>query len=244
MFQRPNALLISLFFHLFIIVGAYFLYLSIHEAKEEKRVLIDLCQCQESCQCSSNMQEPKVKDSIPPLKKPLKQQPVQNVIQKQPALFMHEPVKQESTDKLEKSVEKIVEQKRDAEVVPSSQVSKTNSLQTKEILVSKNIEKSKQVQSTVSVEKEYIQNNLSTIRQLLEENLYYPLSARKRGIQGQVVVKFTLLKNSEIKDIIITKESTQILNDAALRTVQDLNKKLPAPTKDLTLEVPINYQLH
>jgi protein TonB len=79
---------------------------------------------------------------------------------------------------------------------------------------------------------------------MLQENFYYPLSARKRGIQGEVVVKFTLLKNSSIKDIIIIKSSQGLLDSAAQKTIEALDGKLPAPSEDLVLELPINYRLH
>lgn len=100
------------------------------------------------------------------------------------------------------------------------------------------------VQAPKANGQEYMQTNLSAIIAMLHENFYYPLSARKRGIQGEVVVKFTLCKNKEIKDIKILKSAPEILSKAAINTIESLSGKLPAPAEELVLELPINYKLH
>lgn len=114
--------------------------------------------------------------------------------------------------------------------------------------ITKQIKKSenkKPTKDTVSIEKtkEYIDNHKNLIAQLLKENLYYPRSARKRGITGAVIVKFFLSKNSLVHSIQILSSKSDILSRGAIKTITNLSGKFPAPKDDITLIVPIKYSL-
>ncbi|MFA7353282.1 MAG: TonB family protein [Sulfurimonadaceae bacterium] len=93
-------------------------------------------------------------------------------------------------------------------------------------------------------QEEYLEINMQKIAQLLEENLYYPMSARKRNITGLVKVSFTLDTDAKVDNIKIIESESDILSRAAIKTIQDLSAKFPKPTKELTLSVPINYNLN
>lgn len=41
------------------------------------------------------------------------------------------------------------------------------------------------------IRKEYIKVNIQKIAELIAENLHYPVSARRKGISGLVIVKFS-----------------------------------------------------
>ncbi len=246
MISRRSSFFISLGVHFVLLISALFLYNSITPQKKEHRIPINLCQCvaQSSCTCNSK-EEPEVQKVIQnPPKQELKKLP--------PAKQVSELVKKEivAQNIVQKTVQKEI-------VQPSSNPSEQNSVvvaptSEKTLLSKPVVQETKTLQSTEpktqapkpSVQKQYVQTNLSAIRAMLQENFYYPLSARKRGIQGEVVVKFTLLKNSGIKDIIIIKSSPGILDSAARKTIEALDGKLPAPSEDLVLELPINYRLH
>jgi protein TonB len=79
--------------------------------------------------------------------------------------------------------------------------------------------------------------------QLLQENLYYPRRARKRGIIGEVLVKFKLSMDAKVYSIEVLSSKSDILSRAAIKTIEDLSGKFPKPNKELTLNVPINYTL-
>ena len=64
----------------------------------------------------------------------------------------------------------------------------------KVIFIEEAVEVESSSQKSARLEKEYIDENVLKIRELISDNLYYPRSARKRGIVGDVLVKFTLLK--------------------------------------------------
>ena len=97
--------------------------------------------------------------------------------------------------------------------------------------------------SKEEVAKEYIQDNISKIAKLLQDNLYYPRRARKKGITGKVIVKFTLELDSSVNNIKIITSNKEILSRAAIKTIQDLSGEFPSPKEQLTIEVPINYSL-
>lgn len=101
------------------------------------------------------------------------------------------------------------------------------------------IEKEKSLQS----QQEYLNKHLKEITKLLSDNLYYPRSARKRGITDVVVVKFTLSRLGEVHSLQIIESKTKILSRAAEETINNLSGQFPKPDEILTLHVPIEYKL-
>jgi len=95
----------------------------------------------------------------------------------------------------------------------------------------------------VNLEAKYMDENIKKIIELLKENLYYPRSARKRGIVGEVIVKFKLNKDSSIDDIEIISSNSKILSRSAIKTIKNLSFLFPKPKRELLLQVPINYNL-
>jgi protein TonB len=89
-----------------------------------------------------------------------------------------------------------------------------------------------------------MEKNLEKIVALLKENLYYPRRARKRGVEGEVLVSFRLLKNAEVCDIKVLNSPSDILSRGAIRTLEELSSKFPKPEQELNLKVPIYYKLH
>ncbi|OHE03829.1 MAG: hypothetical protein A2513_09510 [Sulfurimonas sp. RIFOXYD12_FULL_33_39] len=91
---------------------------------------------------------------------------------------------------------------------------------------------------------EYIKVNMQKISQLLKENLYYPMSARKRNITGFVKIKFTLKTNAQAININIEESSSDILSRAAIKTIEGLSGKFPKPKEEVTLSTAIEYDLN
>ena len=97
---------------------------------------------------------------------------------------------------------------------------------------------------TVSSEDLYIEAHIDEIMALLRNNLYYPRMARKRHMEGRVLVRFELHENGEIRNIEVIEAECDILANAAVTTIERLEGKFPRPEEALTLDVPIIYQLH
>ncbi len=96
----------------------------------------------------------------------------------------------------------------------------------------------------ISPEDAYVNAHISEIMALLRKNLYYPRMARKRGIQGKVLVRFELLQNGEIQHIEVLESGRDILARAAVTTIERLDGKFPFPEETLVLNVPIMYELN
>ena len=95
-----------------------------------------------------------------------------------------------------------------------------------------------------SAKDKYVNQHLQEIARLLQENLYYPRRARKRGIEGKVTVRFTLKKSAEVVSIEVISSNNEILSRGAIKTLQNLSGQFPNPDEKLILTVPISYRLN
>ncbi|MBU1927443.1 TonB family protein [bacterium] len=234
-------MLISLFIHFSIFITVFYSFTNIYKPKalEEKKVCIKLCSLQQIKQEVQNKKiipqevleekiEPKIeiKKEIPkPVPVPTKIEPKKVTVEKKhkPAKTI-EPVNttvENNTDIPQKDIVEVTH------ALPSIQ----NAVQNEVIL------------QEVKEEDEYLQEHLALITKLLEENLYYPRSARKRAITGDVVVKFKLMPDATIAYIKVLKSPSEVLSRGAIQTIENISAKFPKPKKDLILEVPISYKL-
>ncbi len=89
----------------------------------------------------------------------------------------------------------------------------------------------------------------STLLRLIERNKYYPLRARRRGMQGKALVAFTVKQNGEIKNISLSRSSQRpLLDQAAVQTIKRMGKAPPLPKgvnrSRWRFVVPISYSIH
>ncbi|MEA2098773.1 MAG: TonB family protein [Campylobacterota bacterium] len=101
----------------------------------------------------------------------------------------------------------------------------------------------REIDKKPSIQAEYMDKNIKEIIELLKDNLYYPRSARKRGITGEVIVKFKLCVDAHTSSIEIISSSSKILSRASIKTIENLSGKFPKPKEELLLQIPINYNL-
>lgn len=81
----------------------------------------------------------------------------------------------------------------------------------------------------------------------LKENTHYPEIAEKNGVQGRVVVTFTVEKDGSITEAKIVKSVDQSLDEEAFRVVKSMPKWKPGmcngePTR-VKYTVPITFRL-
>jgi protein TonB len=223
MVRHSNSLLISLFIHTTLFLILFFAWKSYSEVKEEeqKKICLKLC----TVELSKNAIEPK------------EAQKAEAVIQKKPTEIKKaeeaKEVKEEK--KTEKKIEAAVEIKQVKDEVIADVVSE------KPIEIQKPIVEQKKAQN---IQNEYDEINKQKIAELIKENLYYPINARKRNITGLVKVSFTLGVDAKVCNIKIVESDSDILSRAATKTIEDLSTKFPKPPKELTLSIPINYNLN
>ena len=90
---------------------------------------------------------------------------------------------------------------------------------------------------------EYMDENIAKIIKLLSENLYYPRSARRRGIVGEVTVRFKIDLKGNASQISINTSDSDILSRAAIKTIKSISGDFPKPKQEMIINVPINYTL-
>jgi len=144
------------------------------------------------------------------------------------------PVEKPVAEVVEKKVVKVQEKVKEVIITPV-QEPVLSSAAAKEI--------AKPVTPKTTPKEHYIKSNISEIMSLLRKHLYYPRMARKRHIEGKVVVEFELLVDGTIQNIKVIEAHRDILGRAAVTTIERLEGKLPKPSEKLLLSVPIMYRL-
>ncbi len=88
----------------------------------------------------------------------------------------------------------------------------------------------------------------SSILRLVERHKYYPLHARRKGLEGTSRVAFTIHRNGVIAGVSLTGSSGErLLDQAAIQTIKQIGKAPPFP-KDIQrnqwrFAIPIAYSL-
>ena len=220
MIRHSSSFFVSLLVHTLLVVALFFTYKYVSAAfnhtKKEKIVCIDL-------QCLVPHKEKVLPKILPqkiikakPKPKPLKKKVLKPKLQKVPDVVIVQ----------EKVVEEIVEEVEVEELIQESE--ELNAVVQEE---------------KISPQKAYIDENINQIIALLEEHLYYPRRARKRGIQGDVLVRFKLSIEAQVSEIEVVSSSHDILSRGAVETIESLSGKFPHPKEELIISVPIPYRL-
>jgi len=240
MIRHSSSFFLSLLFHTFVAVLIVFTYKSVVSTKEEiqeKKIRIELC----NVVAQKPIILPKLKPTVEPkiehkpiIKKPEptpKQVVKKEIIKEVPVVIPEiEPIIEQEVAKEEKNIEDTFEQtdkQRIEEIPKETQKQEVKNIESKE----------------VKLEREYMQEHLAKIVQLLEDNLYYPRRARAMREEGEVVVKFVLSKDARVHSIEVISSKSKILSRSAIKTIEDLSGEFPNPKEDLTLHVPIGYTL-
>ncbi|MBL1244062.1 MAG: TonB family protein [Sulfurimonas sp.] len=238
MIRHSNSFIFSIFIHIAIFIALFISYQElkpgVKKQKEETLLRIKL----------SVMQDKVVRPIIPKIKT----HKVRPII---PKIKTHK-VKPVEVKYVQKSVKKRVEKKqviiKKNVLVSENIVKKTPSKKEKEVIPKKTKEITtkvvKVIKEKVAPEKEYIDENIAKIIALLKENLYYPRRARKRAIQGEVLVRFTLSNKAEISNIEVLSSTSEVLSRGAIQTISNVNNILPKPKQEITFNIPISYILH
>jgi protein TonB len=231
-------MLISLFIHLSIFITVFYSFTNISKlAVKEEKVCIKLCSLQQ------------IKQEVRTKKLALPEIPIEEKIEPKieikkeipkpiPAPAKIEP-KKVTVEKKEKEIEQVNTTVENNTDIPKEDIFEATHTATS----IQNAVQNKDISHEIKEEDEYLQEHLALIKKLLEENLYYPRSARKRAITGDVVVKFKLMSDATIAYIKVLKSPSEVLSRGAVQTIENVSAKFPKPKKDLILEVPISYKL-
>ena len=222
-----RSLFISAGIHLLILLSLFYSFKLISSnigKTDEKKVCIKLGQVVEVAQASR--------------KKEIKQEPVvQHKVQKKSPKKVQPPTKKPLL-KEKKVIEQKVDKAKPLQEQKIVQKSVSKSSPTKVVSPSK-ISKQKESSQT-----KYIHTYIDEIVRLLQENLYYPRRARKKGIEGEITVRFLLDCDAKVSDIEVLSSNSELLSRAAIKTIENLSEEFPKPKEDLILTIPISYHLH
>ncbi|MDF1878844.1 TonB family protein [Sulfurimonas sp. SAG-AH-194-C20] len=226
MIRHSNSFIVSIIIHLLLVVLIYLVYkeVSIGLKVEKKESLL--------CIKLSSVCKPTQKTLAPP-KKPKK------LIKKKKKVKPLKKVAQISKLIVEIQNKKVLVEK---EVLEDTSTLKKTSVIKK--VQKKDLLTLKVVKEKSAPQKIYIDENIEKIIALIKENLYYPRRARKRGIQGNVLVRFTLSKAAKVSNIEVLSSNSNILSRGAIKTIQNIDEKLPKPNQNITFNIPISYTLH
>lgn len=96
----------------------------------------------------------------------------------------------------------------------------------------------------INVEKQYLDDHLSEIRDLLVKYRKYPNAAVRLKQEGSVKVSFRLKQNGEVEDIVVVSGSGhEILDEDAVSLIRKTAGYFPKPPKTVRITVPLNYAL-
>ena len=255
MIRHSSSFFISLAIHLtllLLLVYTWENYSIAPKEVKEKKVCIELCDIVSEQQIQKHILRPKVRPKPKKVEtekkkikiskpKPIKKEIVKSLVQefKEPEIVEKINVKTPHEIKQNVEVEKIVE----VEPVEKPVVLKDEVVEVKIVKKSSKLLEEEHKIKQKNLEKEYVEINIQKISQLLRENLYYPRSARKRAITGDVMVKFTLGVDAKVYNLEVTKSNSDILSRAAIKTINNLSGEFPKPKQEITLHVPIGYSL-
>lgn len=155
--------------------------------------------------------------------------------------------KEELEEKKVETPKPIMKKKLEKKVVVEKKQSETIEKIAVEEIPNKIVEKpliiEKQISSKPADEKkEYLDKHLSLIRKLINENVKYPLKARKLSIEGIVIVRFKILEDGSVENIEIIN-GHNFLQNATIKAIEEASKNFPKTNKSIEIQIPIEYKL-
>ena len=159
------------------------------------------------------------------------------IIKEEKIVETPKPITSKKVEKKEiekKTVEKITEKK----VVEKQEFEPTKKIQEQ---VFNKIEE-KAPQPLVDEKKDYLDKHLAQIRNLINENVKYPLKAKKLSIEGIVTVRFKINENGTIENITIL-DGHKFLQSATIEAIEEASKDFPKTNQSIEIQIPIEYKL-
>ncbi|MCX8021849.1 MAG: energy transducer TonB [Syntrophorhabdaceae bacterium] len=88
-----------------------------------------------------------------------------------------------------------------------------------------------------------IKRDYGFIREAVLKGLVYPERAREMGIEGTVILSFTLTREAKIKDIKVLKSSGSALLDRAAKEALIKANLTNTPIHDIAIQLPVSFRL-
>ena len=75
----------------------------------------------------------------------------------------------------------------------------------------------------------------------IQADIKFPTQARRDGLQGDVLIEFTLAANGEVKDVDVKSSSNRVFNSVSINAVRQF--KCNAQGRDVRVQVPFSFKL-
>lgn len=89
---------------------------------------------------------------------------------------------------------------------------------------------------------------VESLQQDLARNIVYPAIAQEQGIQGKVLVRFTVMTDGSISDITVEQSLSKECDQAAIEAVRKLSKFIPGKKQGhpvaVLLHLPVTFKLN
>jgi protein TonB len=72
-------------------------------------------------------------------------------------------------------------------------------------------------------------------------NMPYPREALLDGIEGEVVIEFTVASNGRIRDVVIKSSTNRVFNRDSLRAISSL--KCEGQARDIRVQAPLSFKI-
>ncbi len=212
-----NSFFITLF--LYIVVIASFLSFDkkiiINEKEDTKKLSLNYIEIKEEKKVVKKVKE-EIKKEEPKIQK--KKEPIKKQVKKEEKKTLKkEPGKKEVVKKIKQP-----EEKKDV----FKKIKEENILS----------------KPAINQEKVYIDKNLLLIRKLIQENIVYSKRAKRFNIQGVVKVKFKILKEGGVAEVVIL-QGHKLLQKSTIEAINSASKSFPIVPKDLIITLPVEYKL-
>ena len=220
-----NSFFIALCFYVFFAIGIFYTFANdkiiIHKTEVPKTISLNHIELKPETKPVEEIkkEEPKVEEKKEEIKKEIKKEPIKKIVETPKPIIKKDIEKKEI--ETTKKVEEVENKPLEKIVTPQ-----------KEIL-------SKPV---IDEKKEYLDKHLAQIRNLINENVKYPMKARKLSIEGIVVARFKILENGDVENIEII-EGHKFLQNATIEAIQEASKNFPKTNKSIEIQIPIEYKL-
>ena len=89
---------------------------------------------------------------------------------------------------------------------------------------------------------------MTELMKFIQENIRYPKSAAKKGIEGRVICQFTIKKDGSIDNIVVLKSIHKSLDEEAIRLIKNMPKWKPGKNykgevQDCKYMIPFSFKL-
>lgn len=222
MIRYLNSFVITSFIYAFFAVAIFYFYNNSNIIIEKPKTLktISLSHIELKQEAPNVLEKPILEEK----KELVKEEVKKEIIKPEPVVKKQEP-----------KPEQIAKQE------PTQELQKTQETVTKNEVVAQK-EEVKSVEKVVDEEKVYLDKYLVEIRNLINQNVKYPMRARKLSIEGVVVAKFKLEKDGTVHNITILK-GHDFLQNSTIEAIEQASKSFPKTPKSIEIQIPIEYKL-